>query len=536
MYRFPSDPVTRQLWLTSLNLKNEDVKEHHRICSHHFPNGDKTQVPSITLYGERFASPKKMHIPRGKRAVQNAQRKQLLTLKCGMKHVKSSPSPTPSISRAITPASSDDQFLDSAMPLSTQVGEPLMSDYSVHELPDESGDSAPSSSFEMTDHTPQESDVNVIVNTALVARIEHLEAEKSRLLSEASNHKPKKFRIEHISDNDSLIHFYTGFHTYELLLNFFEFLGPSVSALHYWGGKAASRRKRSTKLDPFNQLFLTLVKLRLNLKERDLAYRFGVSTSLVSKYFITWVCFLYHHLSEIQWMPTVEQVRGCMPHSFKEKYPNTYAIIDASEVFLETPTDLQMQSSTWSNYKHHNTAKFLVACTPNGAVCFVSPLYVGGISDVELTRVSGFIEKLDDKSGVSIMADRGFTIQDQLKAVGVGLNIPPFMEGRKQLPPEEVLRGRQIASLRIHVERIIGRIKNYTILKSTLPLSMSRIANQIVSVCSWLVNFQPILIPPPPVTDDQDIEHYFQTYYGNTDSDYDADSEQSDSSDHDQES
>ena len=167
-----------------------------------------------------------------------------------------------------------------------------------------------------------------------------------------------------------------------------------MTALHYWGGKGTSQRKRSTKLDPLNQLFLTLIKLRLNLKERDLAYRFGVSTSLVSKYFITWVCFLYHHLREIQWMPTVEQVRGCMPHSFREKYPDTYAIIDASEVFIETPTDLRMQSSTWSNYKHHNTAKFLVACTPNGAVCFVSPLYMGSISDVELTRVSGFIEHL----------------------------------------------------------------------------------------------------------------------------------------------
>ena len=26
---------------------------------------------------------------------------------------------------------------------------------------------------------------------------------------------------------------------------------------------------------------------------------------------------------------------------------------------------------------------------------------------------------------------------------------------------------------------------------------MSRIANQIISVCGWLVNFQPVLIPPP---------------------------------------
>ena len=81
---------------------------------------------------------------------------------------------------------------------------------------------------------------------------------------------------------------------------------------------------------------------------------------------------------------------------FNEKYPSTYAIIDGSEIFLETPTDLCMQSSTWSNYKHHITAKFLVACTPNGCISYISPLYVGSISDVELTRTSGFLTQLKD--------------------------------------------------------------------------------------------------------------------------------------------
>ena len=203
---------------------------------------------------------------------------------------------------------------------------------------------------------------------------------------------------------------------------------------------------------------MTLIKLRLNLKEKDLAYQFGIFTSLVSKYFITWVCFLYCHLREVQWLPTVDQVKASMPHSFKEKYPGTYAIFDASTNFIETLMDLQMQSSTWSNYKHQNKAKFLVACTPNGAVCFVSPLYVGSISDVELTRVSGFVEELHGKSGVSVMADRGFTIQDQLSSIGISLNILPFLEGRSQLPAQEVYRGRQIASVRIHIERVLDRI------------------------------------------------------------------------------
>ena len=67
-------------------------------------------------------------------------------------------------------------------------------------------------------------------------------------------------------------------------------------------------------------------------------------------------------------MPSVEQVLGTLPPSFQERCPSTFAIIDASEIFIETPSDLHMQSSTWSSYKHHNTAKFLIACTPNGCI------------------------------------------------------------------------------------------------------------------------------------------------------------------------
>ena len=519
MYRFPKDLAKRSQWLSVLHLTEESIKEHHRVCSRHFPSGDGTQIPSLNL-GKRFASPKKIFSPRGVRAANLATKRRRLY--CGTKRqVESpsvSPSNTPSSSRGGTPSpgcSRDDPCLD-ASPLYAPIGEPLLSDYSMHEIPSESGDSVLSPS----EGVPPVADVQVTVNAALIAQIEALEVQKKDLKYQLASKKCRHFRVEEVSHDDSLIHFYTGFQTYALLVAFFEFLGPSAIL------GSEKYTKYHTKLDPLNQLFLTLIKLRLNLRERDLGYRFGICTSIVSKYFITWVCFLYCHLREVEWMPTVQQVKACLPHSFKEKYCNTYAIIDGSEIFIETPTDLQMQS-TWSNYKHHNTAKFLVACTPNGAVSFISPLYVGSISDVELTRVSGFIEQLRGKSGASIMADRGFTVKDQLSAVGVDLNIPPFMQGRKQLPANEVFRGRQIASLRIHVERVIGRIKNYAILKTKLPISMARIANQIVCVCAWLVNFQPVLIPPPPVAEDDDVEEYLETYYA-TDSEYDADSESSD--------
>lgn len=139
---------------------------------------------------------------------------------------------------------------------------------------------------------------------------------------------------------------------------------------------------------------MTLMKLRLNFKTLDLSFRFGVSKSAVSRYVTTWICFLYNHLKEIDWMPSVQQVSGTLPSAFHDKYPSTYAIIDGSEIFLEIPSDLHMQSSTWSNYKHHNTAKFLIACTPNGCISYISALYVGSISDLELTNASGFLTKL----------------------------------------------------------------------------------------------------------------------------------------------
>ena len=118
--------------------------------------------------------------------------------------------------------------------------------------------------------------------------------------------------------------------------------------------------------------------------------------------------------------------------------------------------------------------------------------------------VSGLLDKLQGKEEISIMADRGFTIKDQLDKLNISLNIPPFLKGRKQSTAEEVKEGHQIASLHIHVEHTIGCVKNFSILRGTLPISMTRLANQIVSVCAFLSNMQPALIPQPNTDTDDD--------------------------------
>ena len=342
-HRVPKEVEKRAVWLQLLSLREEDLKSSVRVCSRHFSDGDASKSPSVTL-GKRLASPMKKG-PRLQRA--KTREEQRLLKEHSMTPV------SPSSSRSITPA------IDTPSPIlrSAVVGEQLQSDYLVHELPAYS--------------SPQKaSSESLLIDRLLLARIEMLESEVSRL--QKSKNEKYYFRIEDIQHDDKLIRFYTGFVSYALFLAFFEFLGPVVDHLIYWGSKEGVRqRHRVRKLNPKNQLFLTLVKLKLNLKLIDLAFRFGLSASQTSRYLTTWICFLYRQLKEIDWMPAVNQVLETLPSAFKEKFPKTYAIIDGSEIFIETPSDLHMQSSTWNQYKHHNTVKYLVACTPNGAICYI---------------------------------------------------------------------------------------------------------------------------------------------------------------------
>ena len=64
------------------------------------------------------------------------------------------------------------------------------------------------------------------------------------------------------------------------------------------------------------------------------------------------------------------------------------------------------------------------------------------------------------EAGDTVMADRGFTIDDLLDK-SVELNIPPFLKDKGQFDSSEVASTRSIASVRIHVERVIGRVRRY---------------------------------------------------------------------------
>ena len=222
-----------------------------------------------------------------------------------------------------------------------------------------------------------------------------------------------------------------------------------------------------------------------------LAHRFGISEAHVSRIWATWLEFLYHELRALPIWASHDYIQQTMPQPFKETYPNTHVIIDCTKLLIEMPTSFRSQSATFSSYKNHNTAKGLLGISPAGYPTFVSELYAGRASDKQVTKDCGILTLLE--SGDDIMADRGFDIADDMPA-GVGLNIPPFLNGASQLSLTAENDTRNIAALRVHVERAIQRIKSSGIIKNVFPLKMSSDLNKIWVICSYLTLFYPPLI------------------------------------------
>ena len=205
---------------------------------------------------------------------------------------------------------------------------------------------------------------------------------------------------------------------------------------------------------------------------------------------------MYLQLGDVPIWPSWEGVHKSMPAAFKSAYPNTFCIIDATELRCEVPSSLSLQSKHYSSYKSHTTLKGLIVIAPNGCFIFVSELYSGSISDRELTEECGFLDLLHRvPQGKGIMADRGFDIQDLLVTQGLILNIPPFKGTSVSLQEEDVQKTQKIARLRIHVERAIGQVKQrFHLLDGIIPLSLSGSINQIWTICCLLCNYAGPLI------------------------------------------
>ena len=211
-----------------------------------------------------------------------------------------------------------------------------------------------------------------------------------------------------------------------------------------------------------------MCRLRRGFKGHHLANLYAVGQCTISRILIFWLNYMYLKFEQICIWPSKSVVIATMPDDFKDKFPNTRVIIDNTEVFCEMPSSLLLNSELFSSYKNHVTLKGLFGIAPSGAITFVSQLYTGSMSDREIVERSDFLsQQFDDND--SIMADKGFSIEDKLP-LGVSLTSHHFLDLTSRCL-RDVIKTQTIVSLRIHVERVINKIKNYRIWQGIVPLN-----------------------------------------------------------------
>ena len=139
----------------------------------------------------------------------------------------------------------------------------------------------------------------------------------------------KSYCKDDFKDDNCKVQFYTGLETLSVLMTIYNLVSPGLP-----------NRECLTK---FQQLLLTLMRLRLNLLVQDLAYRFCIHASTVSRTFQACIQTMYSSMHFLVHWPDRENLLLTMPMCFKENFPSCAVIMECFEVFIDRPSGLLAQ-------------------------------------------------------------------------------------------------------------------------------------------------------------------------------------------------
>ncbi|XP_032385960.1 uncharacterized protein LOC116698250 isoform X2 [Etheostoma spectabile] len=250
------------------------------------------------------------------------------------------------------------------------------------------------------------------------------------------------------------VKFYTGLPNYFVLETVMWLLAPHMDGM------------KTVKLSKFQQLLLTLMRLRLDLRNQDLAYRFGVKVGTVTRTVHQMVNIMSSTLvpTAVFW-PSRAELRKNLPAALRTSHPDCAVIIDCFIVPFEEPVSRGNQQQRvlpgcQGVGTSSNVLKYLIGVAPQGVVTFVSRGVLGDVSDKSLAEGCGFLCKL--LPGDVVLASRSLNIADSVAARGALFTIAGSYQGEadgSSAGSPLANTSSETASVQRHVERVISMVK-----------------------------------------------------------------------------
>ncbi|KAL7875143.1 hypothetical protein SRHO_G00061130 [Serrasalmus rhombeus] len=322
---------------------------------------------------------------------------------------------------------------------------------------------------------------------------ECMRAEVNRLLEENGELRrelnERKMSEEFLKADDVKVTYYTGLTSFAVLMDVLNHIKPFLPQMN-------------RILSPFQMLFLTLMRLRLDLPIQLIADLFHTDLKTVSTTFGDTMDVLCAQLGPLIDWPERQCLLATMPPKFVDSFGNRAVIIlDCFEVGIEGLSSLKARGQSFFHNQYNHTVKYLIGFTPAGAVSFVSKGFGGSCSDKHVAENSGLLDKL--LPGDLVLADHGFDIEDSVGMMCAEVKDHAFTKGQRQLDVKDVEETHRIAHLRVRLERLMGSIRDkYAVLNKTVPNSLLRpcegeevtLLDKVVTVCCALANIFPSVV------------------------------------------
>ncbi|XP_061698399.1 uncharacterized protein LOC133512624 isoform X1 [Syngnathoides biaculeatus] len=435
-YRFPRDPERKQRWIAAVNRQGWAPNDGSRLCSTHFISGKQVKNPRSPDYVPSVFTP----------------------LSLDMK--EPNPPEVPDKQEARVEAANALLFLQCQGGSEPEEASPVKANVEGSGLLLTDDDDEESLSDDKDETFSQTSIVNFDDVFKALRR-------ENRALRESVE---KMSLSENCLRNDAeKVKFYTGLPNFFVLETVMLLLSPHMDAI------------RNAKLSKFQQLLLTLMRLRLDLRNQDLAYRFGVKVGTVVRTVNHVINIMSSTLvpTAVFW-PSRAELRKNLPAALHSSCPDCAVIVDCFAVPCEGPVIKDNERGAAA--AACNVLNYLIGVAPQGVVTFVSRGVLGNFSPRNLAQGSGFLCKL--LPGDVVLASRDLDISDAVAARGARFDIAGCPEDgssqRAEGSPPETL------DVQAHVERVVSMVRQrYTMLTGPVERAFTTTAERTSNLSTF---------------------------------------------------